>query len=99
MHDSFLKAKFRNKVFILLGGVAMNFIAAWVIFTIGFWHGVQPIQVIPDNFIAGKSESLLMPTYNYLQSQGFVSGTVVTGAVQIVEVLSGEIASQVGLLS
>ena len=63
--DSFLKATFWNKVVILLGGIIMNILAAWIIFTIGFWHGVQPIQVIPDNFIAGNSESLLMPTYGY----------------------------------
>lgn len=84
---------------ILLGGIVMNILAAWIIFTIGFWHGVQPIQVIPDNFIAGKSESLLMPTYSYLESQGLISGNAVTGSAHILEVISGQLASQAGLMS
>lgn len=97
--DSFLKAKFWNKVIILLGGVIMNFIAAWLIFTIGFRHGVQPIQVIPDNFIVGKSESLLMPTYSYLHSQWLISWTVVTGTAQIIEVVPGQLGATIGLVS
>ena len=67
--DSFLKAKFRNKVVILLAGIAMNIVAARLIFTAGFRHGVRPIQVIPDNFIKGESTSLLMPTHSFLVEQ------------------------------
>jgi len=77
----------------------MNILAAWLIFTIGFRRGVTPIQIIPDNFIAGSSESLLMPTYQYLQSQGFISGSVVTGDVTVLEVLPGQLADQAGIMS
>lgn len=97
--DSFLKAKFRNKVLILLGGIIMNIIGARIIFTVGFSHGVYPIQTIPENFIAGKSESLLMPTESYLRSQGLISGSVVTGEALILEAMSGQLASLAGLMS
>lgn len=85
--DSFLRAKFWNKVVILLGGIVMNVLAAWAIFSAGFWHGTYPLQTIPANFIATESESLLMPTEDYLREQGFVSGSVVTGEARILDVL------------
>ena len=97
--DSFLKARFRQKVIILLGGVTMNIIAAWIIFTIGFTKGVYPIQIIPDNFIAWQSESLLMPTQSYLESQWFLSGSIVTGEALIVDVLPWQLADKAGLMS
>ncbi len=77
----------------------MNFLAAFVILTIGFWHGVYPIDTIPDNFIKGRSESLLMPSDSYLREQGFLSGSVTTGAALIIEVLPGQLASEIGIMS
>lgn len=97
--DSFLQATFWRKVLILLGGIIMNILAARAIFTIGFWHGVYPIQTIPANFIAGESTSLLMPTEKFLLEQGFVSGSVVTGDALVLEVLPWQLADEAGIVS
>jgi regulator of sigma E protease len=49
--DSFINATYWWKVIILLGGIIMNLIGAWVIFTIGFTVGIKPIQILPQNAI------------------------------------------------
>lgn len=98
--DSFLKTKFRNKVVILLAGIAMNIAAARLIFTVGFWHGVRPIQIIPDNFIKGESTSLLMPTHSFLVQEGILTGATTGGEDVVVDmVVPNTIAAQIGLLS
>jgi membrane-associated protease RseP (regulator of RpoE activity) len=73
--DSFLNASFLQKVAILLGGVTMNIIGAFAIFTIGFTHGIKPIQVLPDNALKYQSQSYLMPSESFLKEQGFISGS------------------------
>lgn len=72
--DSFINAKFWWKVIILLWGIFMNTIAAWIIFTIGFTIGIKPIQILPQNAIKWESYSYLLPTEKFLQSQWFLSG-------------------------
>lgn len=75
----------------------MNIAAARVIFTIGFRHGVAPIQVIPDNFIKGESTSLLMPTRSFLIQEGILTGAASDEKVVVDMVVPGTIAEQVGL--
>lgn len=65
--DSFMSAKFWKKIVILLWWVTANFIIAWLLFTISFSVWTQPISILPENSIKCESESLIMPTYSYLE--------------------------------
>lgn len=71
--DSFMSASFRKKIIILLWWVTANFLIARVIFTTVFSIWTQPISVLPENAIKWESESLLMPTYSYLQEKWFLT--------------------------
>lgn len=64
--DSFIKAKIRNKIIILLAGVAANFVIAWVLFTLVFTLGTRPITIVPENAVSETVESYLMPTKSFL---------------------------------
>jgi regulator of sigma E protease len=70
--DSFIRAPFWWKVAILLWGIAMNVIVARVIFTIGLWYGVKPIQILPDNVMKTQSRSYLMPSYSFLEEKWYI---------------------------
>jgi membrane-associated protease RseP (regulator of RpoE activity) len=68
--DSFISAKLRKKLIIIIGGVTMNVLTAWVIFTLLFRHGTQPLGISPME----DSESYLIPNLAFLQREGFASG-------------------------
>ncbi len=72
--DSFISAKFRKKILILAGWVLANFFVAWIIFAGVFTVWTKPISVLPENAIKWESQSLLMPTYSYLEKQWLISG-------------------------
>ncbi len=72
--DSFITAKFRKKILILAWWVLANFFVAWIIFTAVFTIGTKPISVLPENAIQWESKSLLMPTYSFLEDNGFLTG-------------------------
>lgn len=67
--DSFIKAKIRKKVIVLLAGIGMNIILAWVLFTAIFTMGTKPITVLPENAFSTHENSYLMPTVNFLWSE------------------------------
>ena len=97
--DSFIKAKLGNKIMILLAGVAMNFLVAWLLFTGIFYFGTKPFQIVPENAIKSSSHSYLMPTLSFLQSQWLTSGNILEIPVKIDEVASWSIASSMHLQS
>jgi regulator of sigma E protease len=70
--DSFVTASLWKKMVILFAGVFVNFVAAWLCFTIAFTQWVTPINVIPDNAIQWESTSYLMPTYSFLKTSGML---------------------------
>lgn len=70
--DSFISAKFWNKILILAWWVLVNLFVAWVIFTSVFTIWIKPISVLPENAIKWESYSLLMPTYSHLEKKGFI---------------------------
>lgn len=74
--DSFIKAKIRKKIIILLAGVTSNIILAWVLFTIVFTAGTRPIVVASENSIQGRHESYLFPTKTFLYQQGYITDTI-----------------------
>ncbi len=91
--DSFIKAKLRNKILILVAGVGMNLILAWVIFTAIFTMGTQPISILPENALSSHQNSYLMPTVNFLRKQGFISGELVSTPAKI-ERVSADLLGQ-----
>lgn len=70
--DSFVSAKFWNKLLILAWWVLANLIIAWIIFSSVFAIWTKPISVLPENAIKWESHSLLMPTYSHLEEKWFL---------------------------
>jgi regulator of sigma E protease len=71
--DSFISAKFWNKLLILAGGVLANLLVAWLVFSSVFAIWTKPISVLPENAIKWESHSLLMPTYSHLEKEWFLT--------------------------
>ncbi|GHW02484.1 zinc metalloprotease [candidate division SR1 bacterium] len=90
--DGLAMAKLWKKMIIILGGVTMNIIVAWLLFTILFWHGSQPLGVTADE----TSQSYLVPSISFLQKEGFISGGIKSG-VKIQEVLPNSFAESINL--
>jgi membrane-associated protease RseP (regulator of RpoE activity) len=59
---------------ILIGGVFMNLLLAYIVFSVSFMIGVKPpLGPIPDNITSLETKSYLLPTFNALLEQGRVS--------------------------
>ena len=97
--DSFIKARLGNKILILLAGVTMNLLVAWLLFTGIFYIGTKPFQIVPENAIKTNSHSYLMATLSFLQSKGLTSGDILEIPVKIDQVESGSIAGNMHLQS
>lgn len=94
--DSFIMNKFWNKVLILIAGVLMNTVFAWVLFTIWFMSGTKPISVIPSNFIDQDINTRYIATFDNLSKWWLISGDV-TKSVDITEVIGDGIAASIGI--
>ncbi len=97
--DSFIKATMRRKILILISGVGMNLILAWILFTAIFTMGTQPISVLPENALSSHQNSYLMPTVNFLKTQWFISGDLVSTPAKIEKVSTNLLGQKMGLLS
>ena len=97
--DSFIKAKLWRKVIVLIAGVSMNLLFAWIAFTVVFTKGTQPLSILPENAMRAQSHSYLLPSMSFLQDKWLISGNISAVAPKIEEVLSGWLASQAGLQS
>lgn len=71
--DTFQAAKLWKKLIIIVAGVTMNLIAAFVIFTTIFTLGVKPINIVPDEVAGIKIQSFLTPSVSFLKNEGLVS--------------------------
>lgn len=91
--DSFIKAKIRRKILILVSGVGMNLILARILFTAIFTMGTQPISVLPENALISTQNSYLMPTVDFLWKQGFISGQLISTPAKI-ERVSADLLGQ-----
>lgn len=67
--DSFLQANIRRKLLILVAGVAVNALFAWMAFSLAFRKGVHPLFVVPDNMLSYESRSYLLPTVGFLEKE------------------------------
>lgn len=97
--DSFIKAKIWKKAIILLAGIGMNFLTAWVIFSVLFSVGTKPFQVIPENSANSDTKSYMITTYSFLEEKWFLSGDYQHIPVQVEAVLDDSLASDLGLIS
>jgi regulator of sigma E protease len=97
--DSFITAKLWPKLVILFAGVTVNAIFAWLAFSIAFIAGVKPINIVPENMIAGENHSLLMPSIATLEQYGFLSGDMSAVPATIAAVLPDSLAANAGILS
>lgn len=95
--DSFLQANIRRKLLILVAGVAVNMLFAWMAFSLAFRKGVPPLFVVPDNMLSYESRSYLLPTVGFLEKEWFLSGTALQGDVLIEGVTDGGIAQKAGI--
>lgn len=95
--DSFIKGKFWNKIIILLWGVLMNFVFAWLFFTITLSVGTKPISIIPENALNTNVNSYLVPTMSFLQEEGFIEGEITDSPAEVTFVWEGLIAESISL--
>jgi hypothetical protein len=64
-----LQATLGRKLLILVAGVAVNALFAWLAFSLAFWKGVPPLFVVPDNMLSYESKSYLLPSAHFLQEE------------------------------
>lgn len=67
--DSFITASVPWKMIILFGGIAVNTLFAWLIFSFAFMYGVKPITVAPEAASTIQSQSYLIPTMQFLEQE------------------------------
>ncbi|MDD2745664.1 MAG: site-2 protease family protein [Candidatus Gracilibacteria bacterium] len=94
--DSFAHKGYFAKSSILLAGVTMNFILAWVIFLGLFWsitnpNGVAPIAI--NTKFATETKSLLVPTYEQAKTIGIIE----TDGI-LLDPIEGSPAASAGIL-
>ncbi len=94
---SFLQATLGRKLLILVAGVAVNALFAWLAFSLAFWKGVPPLFVVPDNMLSYESKSYLLPSAHFLQEEWFLSGGEMPTEVVINEVNTWWLAAQAGV--
>lgn len=70
--DSLHSKSIWQKIIILLSGVFINLILAFLIFLISFWVWIKPIFIIPDNSNNFKSESYLFPTNSFAEKVWYI---------------------------
>lgn len=95
--DSFVKAKLRKKLIIVMAGVGMNFLIAWGVFSILFFIGTKPMTVIPDDAKGIYSESYLMPSMSFIKDEGFLSGELQDEKITIEHLVEWGLAEKLGL--
>lgn len=71
--DTFIAAKLWKKLMIIVAGVVMNLITAFVIFSVIFTIGVRPISIVPNEIAGIKPESFLTPSIDFLTKEGLLT--------------------------
>lgn len=95
--DSFIMAPFWRKVIILCGGVFMNFLAAYLLFAFGFFHGSKPISILPSNATVEQFQTKYITTFDQLIANNQISGELTEQTIKIQEVLTDGLAAKAGI--
>jgi regulator of sigma E protease len=84
IRHAFMSKNWIQRVLVLIAGVTMNFLLAWVIFTGLFVHGIAPVTIAP---VSGwPTHSVILPSFDeayamgYLRHEG-IELTPLTGSV------------------
>lgn len=97
--DSLISASFMGKVWILLWGVIMNLLFAWIVFVIAFWRGFSPMYIISSNFIDTQNNTYITPTTEKLIEDGYITWESLQQSPIIWEVLSWSLGQNIWLIS
>lgn len=95
---SFMLAAWRKKLIITAAGVAVNLLFAWMLLVVVFSLGIKPISIVPSEAFPQGSQSYLMPSIDFLQEKGFLSGDI--GQKQVIlsqDPLAGSLAESLEL--
>lgn len=57
---SFMNQPLRTQALIVSAGVIMNFLLAFVLLTIGFWFGIEPLMVDEEDFIENIRQEVIV---------------------------------------
>lgn len=95
--DAFQNAKLYKKLIIILAGVAMNILVAFLIFTTLFTIGIKPISILPERIHGIYPQSYLTPSMSFLEQEWLVKGKLEDGPAVIENILVGGIADQLQL--
>lgn len=95
--DTFRSAKLYKQLIIVVAGVVMNLITAFIIFSVIFSIGIRPITIIPDNISGISSQSYLTPSISFLEKEWFISENNKNQPLIIEWILSWSLAEQLGL--
>lgn len=68
---AFMTKSLPARFLVLVAGVTMNFVLAWILFTGLFWYGIAPVSVMP--FSDKTTNSLILPSFSEAQSMGYIS--------------------------
>lgn len=96
--DSFITASVPRKLIILFGGIAVNTLFAWLIFSFAFMYGVKPIMVAPEAATTISSNSYLIPTMSFLEQEWLID-PVDPAPAEILYVEPWSLADEAGILT
>ena len=98
--NSFIKAKIRQKIIILLWWIIMNLVFAWLLFVIVFSVGYKPVTIIPDNMLPPSYQpSYLMPSLGELVDQWFLWDDFIPTEARVVAVSPWFLAEEYGIIT
>lgn len=89
--DSFMGKSLPKRLLVLVAGVTMNFILAWIIFFGIFFTGARPLSVLP--ITAEPTHSYFLPSMQEGIESGFVSHNGI-----VLHPLTGSVAEASGIL-
>ena len=95
--DCFINAKLWKKLIIIVAWVAMNFLTAWVLFTIAFTVWMQPMSVLPDWYMGIYSTSYVAPSVWFLEEKWLLNKEYSENNVIVTQVMEDSIAKSIWL--
>lgn len=97
--DSFITAHIVKKIIILIAGVTVNALFAYLVFVYLFATGAKPLIVIPENMSSFTNTSFFINSTDRLATLWLISGDTKALPVHVEDIISGSLASTIGLQS
>ncbi len=95
--DSLISAKLWKKIIIVCAGVFMNFLFAWLIFSVVFWKWIQPIWIIPADKHVENNQSYLIPSVEFIKEKNLIKWWIDSIKTIIAYVWTWTEAEKIGL--